>query len=156
MPRYLATIRTPVTAADAFADLSRFDRAAAWDPGVARGSMLTPPPVGSGPGSRWVPGSWAGPWSSSTRSWSSSLTAASSFQAETSSVRSRDRITFDADVTGDPAAPSAGEGTVVTYDARLEPRGAAWLALPLLSLAFRRIGDRAAAGLRARLHAVPA
>jgi hypothetical protein len=37
--------------------------------------------------------------------------------------------------------------------ARLHGRGAARLLDPLLALAFRRIGDRAAAGLRATLPA---
>jgi len=52
------------------------------------------------------------------------------------------------EVRVDPASDPPSEGAVVTYDARLEPRGMLRLADPLLGLAFRRIGDRAAAGLR--------
>jgi dehydrogenase/reductase SDR family protein 12 len=42
----------------------------------------------------------------------------------------------------------AGAGAVVSYDARLDMRGALRAASPLLALAFGRIGGRAAAGLR--------
>ncbi len=40
-----------------------------------------------------------------------------------------------------------GTGSVVTYDAELTLNGPLGLADPLLGLAFKRIGDRAAAGL---------
>jgi hypothetical protein len=68
-------------------------------------------------------------------------------QAENDSVRSVDTITFAAGTDG---------GSVVGYDARLSAKGAARLADPLLSLVFRPIGNRAAAGLRTRLSAVQA
>lgn len=41
-----------------------------------------------------------------------------------------------------------GAGSYVTYDAVLTMRGPLGLLDPLLGLAFKRIGDRAAAGLR--------
>lgn len=44
-----------------------------------------------------------------------------------------------------------GEGSVLTYDARVKLKGAARLFDPLLGLAFRRLGDNAAAGLRREL-----
>ena len=44
-----------------------------------------------------------------------------------------------------------GEGSRLTYDARVELKGAARLLDPLLGLAFRRLGDNAAAGLRREL-----
>ncbi len=43
------------------------------------------------------------------------------------------------------------EGTLVTYDAELTLNGVLGLADPLLRLAFGRIGDKAAAGLREAL-----
>jgi hypothetical protein len=46
-----------------------------------------------------------------------------------------------------------GEGSRLTYDARVELKGAARLLDPLLGLAFRRLGDNAAAGLRRELGA---
>jgi hypothetical protein len=153
MLRYLTHITTDISREQAFSDLSHFDRAAEWDPGVAEAAMLTPEPVGRGsrfalragflgrtvpleyeiiefePGTRVV------------------------LRAETPLVRSVDTITFESVSPGSAADDASSGATVVTYDARLEPRGPARLAGPLLALAFRRIGDRAAAGLRERLQA---
>ena len=66
--------------------------------------------------------------------------------AKTASPQSVDEITVE---------PADG-GAMVTYDARLDLRGALSVANPLLGLAFRRIGDRAAAGLRRALGGRPA
>jgi len=44
-----------------------------------------------------------------------------------------------------------GEGSRLTYDARVKLKGAARLLDPLLGLAFRRLGDNAVAGLRREL-----
>lgn len=44
-----------------------------------------------------------------------------------------------------------GRGSRLTYDARVRLKGAARLLDPLLGLAFRRLGDNAAAGLRREL-----
>jgi hypothetical protein len=63
-------------------------------------------------------------------------------RAETSSVVSQDTITF----------ASTAAGTEVTYDAKLEPKGAMKLATPLLALLFRRLGDNAASGLERELN----
>ena len=48
MARYITRITTDIGRDQAFSDLSHFDRAAEWDPGVAEGAMLTPEPVGRG------------------------------------------------------------------------------------------------------------
>ena len=65
-------------------------------------------------------------------------------QAENGTLRSTDEIRVEA---------ATGGGCTVTYDARLEPRGLAVLAGPLLVPMFRRIGDRAMVGLRSALSA---
>ena len=65
--------------------------------------------------------------------------------ARTASLQSVDEITVE----------SADGGAVVTYDARLDLRGALSIANPLLALAFRRVGDRVAAGLRRALGGEP-
>ncbi len=153
MPRYLTHITTDIDRDQAFSDLSHFDRAADWDPGVAEGTMLTSEPVGLGSRfalragilGRTVPLEYEIiEFEPSTRV---------VLRAETPLVRSIDTITF-AYASADSAADDATSGaTIVTYDARLEPKGLARLAGPLLALAFRRIGDRAAVGLRERLRA---
>jgi hypothetical protein len=66
--------------------------------------------------------------------------------ARTRTLRSVDEIRVD----------PAGEGAVVTCDAWLGMRGVLRVADPLLALAFGRIGDRAAAGLRRALGGEPA
>jgi Polyketide cyclase / dehydrase and lipid transport len=60
------------------------------------------------------------------------------FRGENSTVVSLDRIAFE---------PSDG-GTRITYDADLALKGPFKVADPLLGLAFKRVGDRALAGLR--------
>ena len=63
-------------------------------------------------------------------------------RSETGALVSLDTMTFE---------PRPGGGTAVTYDADLKLKGPLRLLDPLLRLAFGRIGDRAAAGLRERL-----
>jgi polyketide cyclase/dehydrase/lipid transport protein len=146
MARYVAEVRVPVTRSAAFAYLSRFDRAAEWDPGTAAGEMVTPEPVGVGSRFHLV-----------TRFLNRSIPLDYEIEeyepeerivlrAENRSIRSVDTITFVDDV----------RGAVVGYDAQLDAKGVWRLADPILSIAFRRIGDRAAAGLRARLSRVEA
>jgi hypothetical protein len=143
MLRYLTRITTEIDREQAFSDLSHFDRAAEWDPGVAEGTSLTPEPVGLG--SRFaLRAAFLGrtvPLEYEIIEFEPSTRVV--LRAETPLLRSIDTITFE-------SAPGA---TVVTYDARLEPIGPARLARPFLALAFRRVGDRAAVGLRERLRA---
>ena len=65
------------------------------------------------------------------------------FQADQAAVCSTDEI----------RVVPVGAGTSVTYDADLRLKGPLGRLMdPLLGLAFRRIGDRAAAGLRNALN----
>ncbi len=146
MPTYRTVIQTPAEPAEVFAYLSRFDRAEEWDPGVTRGEMVTGEPVGLGSRFRLV-----------ARFLGRSLPLEYEvvdfvaperlvLRAETGALRSTDTITCGAE----------GSGTLVLYEAVLEAKGWARFADPFLAVAFRRIGDRAAAGLRERLRSVPA
>ena len=146
MATYTATITTPAARAQAFAYLSRFDRAAEWDPGVDAAEMLTAPPVAVGSRFR-LEARFLGrriPLEYEVVELDPDRRIV--LRAENASVRSVDTITFS----------DAAHGTVVVYDARLDARGIGRLADPLLGLVFRRIGDHAAAGLRAHLTAVAA
>ena len=156
MLRYVTRITTDIEPDQDFSDLSHFDRAAEWDPGVAEGTMLTPEPVGRGSRfglrarllGRTIPLEYEiVEFEPSTRV---------VLHAETPFVRSIDTITFASVSSASGSGEPKPNATIVTYDARLEPKGAARFATPLLALAFRRIGDRAAAGLRERLCAKPA
>ena len=143
MPRYHAVIRTPADPESAFAYLSRFDSAAEWDPGVASATMSTTEPVRLGSRFRLL-ARFAGrtiPLEYEIVDFDPNRRVI--LRAENSFIRSTDTITFEAE----------GSGTRVVYDALLEPKRARWLADPLLQRSFRRIGDRAAAGLTRALTA---
>ena len=145
MAHYVARIPVSITRSAAFAYLSRFDRAAEWDPGVEAGEMLTPEPVGVGSRFRLV-ARFLGrrlPLEYEIVEYHDERIV---LRAENRSVRSVDTITFEDD----------DRDSVVVYDARLDAKGIGRLADPLLAIAFRRIGDRAAAGLRSHLSAVQA
>jgi Polyketide cyclase / dehydrase and lipid transport len=146
MAHYFARIPVFATRSAAFAYLSRFDRAEEWDPGVEAGEMLTAEPVGVGSRFRLV-ARFLGrriPLDYEIVEYDHDERIV--LRAENRSVRSVDTITFHDDE----------RGTVVVYDAQLDAKGIARLADPVLSIVFRRIGDRAAAGLRTHLSAVQA
>ena len=63
------------------------------------------------------------------------------FLGENDTVISRDRITFEPE----------GTGTNISYDAELTLKGPRRIADPLLGIAFKRVGDRALAGMREAL-----
>ena len=66
------------------------------------------------------------------------------FRGENASVVSLDRITFE-------ATPAPARASPMTP--RLTLKGAMRIADPLLGLAFKRVGDQALAGMRAKLGA---
>jgi carbon monoxide dehydrogenase subunit G len=141
MARYTATIETgwpPEDAFDYVADVRNF---AAWDPGVRRVTIVRRGAAGVHDA-----------YDVDVRAGRATITlryeVASSerprcvlLRAQTSTLRSIDEIRVE---------PS-GRGATVTYDAQLELRGVLRVASPFAGFAFRRIGDRAAAGLRRAL-----
>ncbi len=146
MAHYVARIPVSGTRSAVFAYLSRFDRAAEWDPGVEAGEMVTPEPVGVGSRFRLVARFLGRRIPLEYEIVELEHEKQIVLRAENRSVRSVDTITFEDDE----------RGAVVVYDAQLDAKGIGRLADPLLALVFRRIGDRAAAGLHRRLAAVPA
>ena len=146
MAHYVARIPVSITRPAAFAYLSRFDRAAEWDPGVDTGEMLTPEPVALGSRFRLVARFLGRRIALEYEIVDFDCDERIVLRAENSSVRSVDTITFEGD----------DHGCVVVYNAQLDAKGFGRLADPLLAIVFHRIGDRAAAGLRARLAAVQA
>ncbi len=141
MARYKASLQTALPPEQAFAYLSDFSSTLEWDPGVVEAHRLDTGDVGKGSefrlGARFlgrtVPLTY--------RVVEYEPPRAVGFLAENGAVTSRDRITF---------AP-VGDGTRIVYEAVLTARGILGLADPLLALAFKRVGDRALAGLRERL-----
>ena len=142
MARYQTSFSSPTSAEAAFDYLSRFSTTAEWDPGVVEASDLTPDPVGVGSAFEVI-SSFLGrrvPLRYEIVEYDAPHRVV--LQAENASVRSTDTITCE---------PGADGSTVVSYDALLEPRGPARVMAPLFTLVFRRIGDRAARGLRANV-----
>ena len=142
MAQYRRQIVVPTPLDTTFAYLSRFSSAQEWDPSVISAQMVTPEPVGLG--SRFeLTAAFLGakvPLEYEIIEYDAPRRVV--LTAENRSVRSTDTISFDPTPTG---------GTVVSYDAVLLLKGVARLADPLFALALRRVGDRAAGGLRAAL-----
>ena len=146
MAHYVARIRVSLARCAAFGYVSRFDRAAEWDPGVEAGEMLTPEPVGVGSrfrlGARFLGRRIPLDYEIVEYARDERIV----LRVENRSVRSVDTITFEDD----------DYGCVVVYDARLDAKGVGRVTDPLISIVLHRIGDRAAAGLSSRLSAVQA
>lgn len=141
MARYRTQISANRDLPDAFAYLSRFDSAAEWDPGIASARMLTADPVRIGSRFELV-AKFAGrriPLEYEIIEFEKNQRVV--LRAENASIRSLDTITFHQD-------GSDNAGTLVIYDAVLEAKRARRLLDPVLKLVFRRMGDRATAGLR--------
>jgi carbon monoxide dehydrogenase subunit G len=145
MARYVTSIDSPRDPEELFAYLSDFANAKEWDPGVVDASRAGTGPVQVGTEfrlvaafmGRKVPITYAVTALDPPRS--------VTFRGENASVVSLDTISFE----------PRGGGTRVTYDADLRLKGPARLADPVLKLAFNRIGDAAAAGLRGVLEGRP-
>lgn len=144
MSRFVINISSPRPAVEVFDYMARFSNAALWDPGVAAATDVDGGDVRVGSrfdlqvrfAGRMLPLRYT--VTELEPSGSVVVEAANAF------VRSRDRITVR----------SHGDGSVLRYEALLEPRGLAWVTAPLLAASFRTIGRRAEAGLRAALGAV--
>ena len=144
MARYVASVDTPKQPAEVFEYLSDFSNALEWDPGVVEAERLGDGPVAVGTEFRLVAVflSRRNTLTYTVVEYEPPLHV--TFRGENTSVISLDRITFEAQPTG---------GTRVTYDAALTLKGAMKIADPLLGLAFKRTGDQALAGMRAKLEA---
>jgi carbon monoxide dehydrogenase subunit G len=141
MPRYRTEITVPRDPEEVFDYLARFSSAAQWDPSVVDAEMLTPEPVGCGSEFRLVVRSFGSERPFRYRISAFDRPRSVTLVAETAQVRSLDTITVE----------PAGAGSKLSYDARLEFRGLARLATPILALTLRRMGDAASAGLRAEI-----
>jgi len=134
MARYVTTVRTRQSPAEAFAYMADLRNFAQWDPGVKK--VVQVKGTAGGPDAEF----------DVTVSGTTLRYVTTEYEPDTNllvvaksrTLKSTDRVTVVAD----------GTSTLVTYDALLELNGVLGLADPLLRLAFGRIGDRAAAGLR--------
>jgi uncharacterized protein YndB with AHSA1/START domain len=138
MARYAATVTAPGSAQEVFEYLADFSTTAEWDPGVVEAQRLDADPLRAGARFRVVAGVLGRRVALDYRTVEIEPPHRVVLRAESRTVVSQDTITVR-------ARPDAG--TEVTYDATLRPRGALRLAAPMFAVLFRRIGDRAKAGL---------
>jgi len=145
---YLATIDVPVPAAEAFDYLAEFSTTQEWDPGVETAEMVTALPVALGSRFHLVTkvAGRAVPLGYEIIAYDRPNRV--TVRAENASTISEDTITFT-EVAGPDG--SSDPHTSVRYEAGLELKGAYRVLTPVIGLMFQRIGDRAAAGLRATL-----
>ena len=143
MARYVTRVATPLTAEDAFAfvaDLTNFEQ---WDPGVRRSVQVHGDGLGLGAAYDVTVAAVPRDLVLRYEVVEHDPPHTALVVARSTVFTSTDRITVEPD--GD------GEGAIVTYDAELTLNGPLRLFDPALRLAFGRIGDRAAAGLRTAL-----
>ena len=142
MARYTATLETPRTRRDVAAYLTDFSTTQEWDPGVVEAQRLDDGPLGVGSRFRVVArflGRRAELTYAIVRHTPDELVT---LRGENATVVSLDTMRFSDTPDG---------GTRVTYEADLTLKGPLRALDLLLGLAFNRVGDRAAAGLRAEL-----
>ena len=143
MARYRTTVESKKTPEEAFDYLADFANAREWDPGVVEGENLTGRPLGRGSRFRLVSRIAGRRIPLEYQITAFDRPGRVEFQADQTALRSTDEIRFDA----------VDNGTSVTYAADLQLKGPLGKLLdPFLALAFRRIGDRAAAGLQEALN----
>ena len=142
MARYRASVETKRSIEDVFAYLSDFSTTQEWDPGVVEAERLDDGPLGIGSRFRVVVrflGRRAELTYEIVRHHAGALV---SLRGESATVVSLDTMRFSDTPDG---------GTLVSYEADLSLKGPLRVLDPLLGLAFDRVGDRAAAGLRDKL-----
>lgn len=137
MAKYSVSVRTAMTPDAAFgfmADMRNFEQ---WDPGVVESTLVEGDEPALGAVFRVKVKAVGGPMALRYRIERYDRPEVVVAVAKNSRLTSDDTITVRAE----------GDGSIVTYDATLSLNGILRFADPLLSLAFKRIGDRAADGL---------
>lgn len=143
MARYNTTVQSKKSLEEVFAYLADFANASEWDPGVVSGESLTDPPIGPGSQFRLMCRFFGRQFPLEYRITAFEFPGRVVFEADRGNISSVDEIRF----------VTLNEGTSVTYEANLRLAGPLGRLIdPLLGLAFRRIGQRAAVGLRRALN----
>ena len=142
MARYVTSVSSSLSPDEAFAFMADVRRFTEWDPGVVCAVQVAG--TGPGPGAAYDLTVKAG--GTSTMRYEVTVYAP---PRRLFLVARTARLVSEDEVRVEPGP--GGVGSVVTYDARLTLTG--WLRVFdfALAIAFKRLGDRAAAGLRAAL-----
>jgi hypothetical protein len=144
MAGYSATIASPRSADEVFAYLADFSSVADWDPSVSesvhRGGG---DPLSAGASFRVTIRTSVGSVVLNYETVELDRPGRIVLRGENRSMVSLDTISI---------AERPGGGSEVTYSAEIELKGVFRLGEPVLRLGFKRLGDRARDGLRARLN----
>ena len=143
MANYNATVNSPKTPEEAFDYLADFTNATEWDPNTSSSKCVEGQPGDLGSRYEVVTEFGGREMELTYETIEVDRPRKVVLQSGNSSTEIRDTMTF---------APS-GTGTEVTYNANVAPKGLVKLIDPVLSLMFKRVGDRAADGLREALGA---
>ena len=138
MARFRAEISSPLPPDEAFARMAAFDRVPAWDPATSASTRVG---EATGLGAEYDVTTRFGGRTMVVRYRTTLFEPGRRFVVEaalSNGVELRDDIT---------AAPD-GAGSVVTYDARIVPKGLWRLADPIFQLIFTRLGARAVPEIR--------
>jgi Polyketide cyclase / dehydrase and lipid transport len=140
MARYNSSVSTSLSVAEAFAYMSDVTRFAEWDPGIERAVRV----AGEGPGV-------GATYDLTVKGLGTTVMryVVKEYEAPRRLLMTS-RTTFLSSVDEIRVDP-ASRGAIITYDAELTLNGPLRLFDALLGLAFRRIGDRAIAGLQRKL-----
>jgi hypothetical protein len=144
MARYVTTIESTLSAAEAFAYMADFSNARQWDPSVVEASRSGEGPVGNGSTFDLVVTFGGRKLRMRYEIVSYEAPRLVVLEARQPTFTSRDTITV--------TAAAGGGGATVHYDALLEFNGVGRLLDPIMQLIFNRTGDKAAAGMRAALN----
>ncbi len=142
MVTYSMHLTSPKPPEEVFDYLARFSNSAEWDPGVTAAAPLAAGDPRLGARYRLTVQALGRETPLEYRITEFEPPRRVVLTAENATVRSVDVVEVTA---------AEGGGSQLTYDAALTLRGAAVIFRPVLGVAFRRIGDRAAAGLRRAL-----
>jgi Polyketide cyclase / dehydrase and lipid transport len=144
MASYIATVASTRSADEAFAYLADFRSVAEWDPTVKSAVQIDDgDPLAAGAIFRVTIKTAVSEIVLDYRTIESHRPERIVLRGENKSMVSLDTIVIRDDGQG---------GAEVTYDAKLELKGARKLADPLLQLAFQRLGNNARDGLRGKLN----
>jgi len=141
---YRTSFTSPWAAPDVFAYMARFCNAAEWDPGVVEVQCCQPGPPRLGSSYRLVV-RFLG------RRFPLDYEIVEMLTPRRVVLRAENTVVSATDVI--EVEPAAGGSARLTYSATLRLKGPAALMAPLIGVAFHRTGDRAVAGLQAKLAA---
>lgn len=147
--RYRRTIVVAAPLEDAFAYVADFGRAAEWDPGLIESRRLDQGPLRVGSAFHIVADVRGKPQQFRYAITDYDAPSRIVIEGDGEKATSRDEVLFEA------AGPGPDAGTRVTYDVDIRLKGARRIAEPFLGGYMRALGDKALAGLQAKLDALP-